>query len=148
MVRFEGSRELASAPSVLWARLVDSSFLVACLPDLDRVEQLEPHGAKFILRPGFSFVRGSLQVELTIVEQVPHSGVRYRLKARGIGSSSTVEINITLVPQDAGTNLGYVAQVTELGGLLKLVPGGLISGAAQKVVADVLARVEANLSPG
>jgi carbon monoxide dehydrogenase subunit G len=148
MVRFEGSRNLASTPSVVWARLVDPSFLVTCLPDLDRVEQLEPEGARFVLRPGLSFVRGTLQVGLTILEKVPHSSVHYRLNARGIGSSSTVEVVLSLVPQDSGTTLGYVAQVTELGGLLKLVPGGLITGAAQKVVADVLAHVEKNLSPG
>jgi carbon monoxide dehydrogenase subunit G len=84
---------------------------------------------------------------MTIVEAVPDASATYRLEARGIGSSSTVEVVLTFGPNGPGTLLHYAAQVAKLGGLLKMVPSGLISGAAQKVVADVLANVEKNLAP-
>jgi len=147
MVRFHGEKRFACSSSLLWARLTDPAFLLKCLPDLTQVDQVEPDGAAFVLRPGFAFVRGTLRARLTILEKTPETTARYKLDANGIGSSSTVEVTLTLTPQDDGTVLGYAAEVTQLGGLLKLVPSGLISGAAQKVVADVLAGVEKNLAP-
>ncbi len=145
MVRFEGEKHFVQSPSLLWGRLTDPAFLLTCLPDLDRVESVDADGASFVLRPGFSFVRGTLQARLTILAKTPETSARYRLEARGIGSDSTVEVTLTLIPQEGGTLLHHAAEVTQLGGLLKLVPSGLISGAAQKVVADVLSAVEKNL---
>ena len=39
----------------------------------------------------------------------------------------------------------WIAEVKELGGLLKMVPQGLIRGAAQKVLDDAWTAVEAKL---
>lgn len=147
MVRFHGEKRFAHPSSLLWARLTDPAFLVTCLPDLAQVDRVDADGAAFVLRPGFAFVRGTLHAQLSFVEKTPETTARYKLDARGIGSTSTVEVTLTFAPQDGGTLLGYAAEVTQLGGLLKLVPSGLISGAAQKVVADVLAAVEKNLAP-
>jgi carbon monoxide dehydrogenase subunit G len=146
MLRFEGEKVFSQPPAIVWARLTDLPFLLSCLPDLDRVESVEGDSAKFVLRPGLAFIRGTLNVQMTLLEKTPETGARYRLEAKGIGSSSTVEASLTLAPQDAGTLLRYVAEVPQLGGLLKLVPSGLIRGAAQKVVADVLASIEKKLA--
>ncbi len=77
---------------------------------------------------------------MEIIERREPEAVRFRLTSKGIGSSNTVETALTLTPADAQTRVRWTAEVTQLGGLLKMVPSGLIRGAAQKVIEDVLGR--------
>jgi carbon monoxide dehydrogenase subunit G len=145
MLRFEGERVFGLAPAELFAKLTDARFLVRCIPDVETVKQADADRAELVLRPGFSFVRGTLEVALEVVDRVAPTSARVLLHSKGIGSSSEVEATLNLAPQDAGTRVAWVAEVKSLGGLLKLVPGGLIRGAAQKVVADAWDAVEAKL---
>jgi len=148
MVRFEGDRDLALAPADAWAKLTDARFLVQCIPDVEKVTDVQPDRAALVLRPGFAFVRGTLDVTLQVVEAVSPASARVLLHSKGIGSSSDVEATLALAPQGEGTRVHWVAEVKSLGGLLKMVPSGLVRGAAQKVVGDVWNGIEAKLAAG
>ena len=145
MQRFEGEKEFPQAPADLFARLSDVRFLVQCLPDVESVPEATPEHAKVVLRPRLAFVRGTLNVTVQIVDPVPPTSARLLLDSKGIGSSAKVEARLDLTPHETGSRVHWVADITQLGGLLKLVPGGLIRGAAQKVLNDVLTSAEAKL---
>lgn len=146
MLRFEGDRDFRQPPAEVWARLTSAPFLVSCIPDVDKITHQEPSRAELVLRPGFAFVRGTLNVTLVVQDAVPDTSVRVLATSKGIGSSSKVEAQLTFAPQQQGCRVHWVAEVTELGGLLKLVPSGLIRGAAEKVLRDAWTTVEARLS--
>jgi carbon monoxide dehydrogenase subunit G len=146
MVRFEGEKDFPQPPAELWTKLSDAHFLVQCIPDVESVTEVESDRARFVLRPGFSFVRGTLEATLRVVDAVVPEAVRYLIANKGIGSSADVEATIALVPQGAGTRLRWTAEVKALGGLLKMVPSGLVRGAAQKVIKDTWSAVEAKLN--
>ena len=146
MVRFEGEKDFPQEPAELWAKLSDARFLVQCIPDVESVKVQESDRAELVLRPGFSFVRGTLDVTLRVVDALAPSSARYLFASKGIGSSSDVEATVALVPQGTGTRVRWTAEVKALGGLLKMVPAGLIRGAAQKVVNDAWSAVEAKLA--
>ncbi len=146
MVRFEGEKDFPQAPAEVWAKLTDARFLVQCIPDVESVTEQQSDRAVLVLRPGFSFVRGTLDVELRVVDAVAPSAARYLIASKGIGSSADVEATVALAPQGAGTRVRWTAEVQTLGGLLKMVPAGLIRGAAQKVVNDAWSAVEAKLN--
>jgi len=149
MVRFEGEKDFPKPPAELWAKLTDVRFLVQCLPDVETVKSAEADRAELVLRPGFSFVRGTLEVVLRVVEATEPTAARYEVASKGIGSSADVEATIVLTPQEAGTRVRWTAEVKTLGGLLKMVPSGLIRGAAEKVVNDAWSAVEAKVNnPG
>src|SRR5262249_2864582 len=133
------------APADLWAKLTDVRFLVQCIPDVQTVSQLAPDHAVCILRPGFAFVRGTLEVTLRVTELVAPTSAKVLVHSKGIGTTSDVEATLTLAAEGAGTRLHWVADIKNLGGLLKAVPQGLIRGAAQKVVGDALTAVETQL---
>ncbi len=120
--------------------------MVQCIPDIESVTEQEPDHATLVLRPGFAFVRGTLDVTLRVVDDVAPSSARYVVASKGIGSTADVEATIALEPQATGTHVHWTAEVKTLGGLLKMVPAGLIRGAAQKVVNDVWAAVETKLN--
>jgi uncharacterized protein len=145
MQRFEGDRVLAVPPAELFARLTDARFLVKCVPDVESVTLAEERRAVLVLRPGFAFVRGTLEVHLEVVDVAPPEGARVVIRSKGIGSSADVKATLALAPEGAGTKVHWVAEVTSLGGLLKLVPGGLIRGAAEKVINDAWDRVTREL---
>lgn len=146
MVRFEGEKDFPQPPAELWAKLSDARFLVQCIPDVESIAEVHADRAQMVLRPGFSFVRGKLDATLRIVDAVAPQSARFLIANKGIGSSADVEATVALVPQGAGTRVRWTAEVTTLGGLLKMVPSGLIRGAAQKVVNDTWSAVEAKLN--
>ena len=146
MLQFEGDKVFAQAPSELWAKLSDARFLVQCIPDVESVRDAQADQATLVLRPGFSFVRGTLEVSLRVVDTVEPKSARVVLHSKGIGSSSDVEAALDLAPLGEGTRVHWIAEVKTLGGLLKMVPPGLIRGAAQKVVGAAWVAVEARLN--
>jgi carbon monoxide dehydrogenase subunit G len=146
MVRFEGEKDFPQPPADLWAKLTDARFLVQCIPDVESIAEQHSDRATLVLRPGFAFVRGTLDVTLNVVDAVAPSSARYLVASKGIGSSADVEATVALAPQATGTHVRWTAEVKTLGGLLKMVPAGLIRGAAQKVVNDAWTAVETKLS--
>jgi carbon monoxide dehydrogenase subunit G len=147
MQRFEGEKDFAQGPDELWDRLSDARFLVQCIPDVESVSEAQADRAVLVLRPGFSFVRGTLEVTLRVAEAVRPSAVRLDLASRGIGTSADVEAALALAPRpEGGTRVHWTAEIKTLGGLLKMVPSGLVRGAAQKVLDDAWSAVEARLA--
>lgn len=146
MLRFEGDRDFVLPPAEVWRRLSDARFLVECIPDVETVKAVADDRAELVLRPGFAFVRGTLDVGLRLVDAVAPTAIRVLVHSKGIGSSSAVEATLALAGQGDGTRVHWAAEVKELGGLLKMVPPGLIRGAAQKVVNDAWDAVAARLT--
>jgi carbon monoxide dehydrogenase subunit G len=146
MIQCEGDRDFAPPPAVLWGKLSDARFLVACIPGVESVAKSEPGEAVCTIRPGFSFVRGTLDITARVAEAEPEKSVKLLLHSKGIGSSSDVEALLALAPHDGGTRVHWQVQVKELGGLLKLAPQGLIRASAQKVISDAWTAVEAQLA--
>jgi uncharacterized protein len=141
-MHFEGEKEFPLPPTEAFAKLSDARFLVECIPGRELTEVSEQHRAVCKQRPGFAFVRGTLEVTIKILEANPPTTIKYSLLSKGIGSTSDVEIVMTVSPKDAGTHIRWRAEVKTLGGLLKAVPSGLIEGAAHKVITDVWQEVE------
>lgn len=142
MSKFQGERRFPKPVAEAFAKLSDARFLVQCIPDLHEVKSVEERKAEMVLRPSLVFIRGTLNVQLEILEaEAPHR-VRVKLASKGIGSSADVEAALELADAEGGTAAKWTAEVKSLGGLLKLVPSGFITGAATKVINDVWDRVE------
>jgi carbon monoxide dehydrogenase subunit G len=146
MLRFEGVKDFPRhAPQEVWGKLSDARFLVKCVPDVHEVKQLAAAEAICTLRPGFAFVRGTLELTLRVAEAVEPTSVRLALSSKGIGTTSEVEVTLNVAAHESGSRVQWTAEVKSLGGLLKAVPQGLIRGAAQKVVNDAWTTVETRL---
>ena len=148
MQSFDGERTFTLSPEKLWPKLRDMAFLATCVPDASAHEGATRDRAAATVKPGFSFMRGSLDITAEILDSKEPTSVKYRLTSKGIGSSSVVETALTLTPHEQGTKVAYRAEVTSLGGLLKMVPAGLIRGAAQQVIEDVWTGVGAKIAAG
>ena len=146
MQHFEGERNFSLPPDSLWEKLRDTAFLVACIPDSATKGTPTRDRAECSVQPGFAFVRGSLDVTIEIVDGQSPSTLHFKLLSKGIGSSSEVETSLQIHPVETGSKVAWSADVRKLGGLLKMVPSGLIQGAAQRVIDDVWNGIAANLA--
>src|SRR4029077_20364403 len=129
MLHFEGDKDFSQAPAELYAKLSDPRFVVDCVPDVESVARAEPEIVVCILRPGFTFVRGTLELTIRVADAVSAQSLRWLLHTKGIGTTSDVETALTFTPQNGGTHLHWTADIKELGGLLKAVPKGLVQAA-------------------
>jgi carbon monoxide dehydrogenase subunit G len=148
MLHFEGDRDFPLSPLDLWSKLRDAGFLVTCIPDATVQGEPRPDKAMCSVRPGFAFVSGTLDTTVEILEAKEPSDLRYLLTSKGIGSSSEVETVLRIAGTDSGSRVHWTADVKRLGGLLKVVPSGLIRGAAQKVIEDVWQGIQGKVVGG
>ncbi len=145
MLTLNGEKNMPLNAAVVYPRLVDLQFLVDCLPDLQSVKAVQDTHAEAVLRPGFSFARSEMQLRIEKLDEVPPTSARYSFATKGIGSSSLVEARFQLVDRDGGCTIQWSADVQQLGGLLKAVPAGLIQAGAERVINDLLSRIEQRL---
>lgn len=146
MIQLEGDRQITLPLESVSTSLRDPQFLIQIIPDVHEVKAVSEQAAELILRPGFSFIRGTLTVNLHVVEASASDVIQYQLTSKGIGTTSETEAVLTLKETDTGTGIHWVLTVQKLGGLLKAVPKGLIRGAAEKVVNDAWNRIDETLS--
>ncbi len=147
MLVLQGDKDLPQPRDLVWRRLTDLAFLVKCLPDVARIEEVGPQTARAAVRPGFSFVRGELQLTLERQADPGPFSAQYLARTKGVGTST--EVLTTLAVADnasAGTRVHWQVEIRELGGLLKAVPRGLIQAGAQKVVSDLFAAIDREMS--
>ena len=144
-MQFQGERTLTGSVDALFPRLADAMFLVSCIPDASPLGSPTPDLAQCAVRPNFSFARGSLDVTINVVSRQPNTATKFLLTSKGIGSGADVEATLTFTPQGEQTKIAWSAAIVKLSGLLKMVPQGLIRGAAQKVIDDVWLGIDEKL---
>ena len=146
MIHFEGDKSFPLPVAAVAEKLSDAGFLANCLPDA-QVSAAAPEKAAWKLRPKLAFLTGSLNVEMTRIAHDPGKSVGYRVFAKAMGASSTVNAILGFASaEDGTTSVHWIGEIVEVTGLLKVVPTGLIQGSAQKVIEDVWAAVTARLS--
>ena len=134
MLTFQGERTFSKPLSHVFTRLTDAAFLLSSLPDVEEVVSADRDRAVWKLRPGFTFVRGTLEVTLTVTERTPETAATYDAVSRGIGAGSTVRTRLEFEPSPSGTLVRWSAEIIEITGLMKMIPKGLIQSAAGKVI--------------
>lgn len=147
MIHFDGEQRFGLPVAEVAARLSDAGFLAHALPDA-QVSEATPERAAWKLKPKLSFLSGTLDATLTRDAHDPGKSVAFRVLAKAIGASSTVQTVLQFHEVDGGTVVGWAGDLTEVTGLLKMVPKGLLQATARKVIDDVWAAVGAKLAAG
>ena len=145
MIHFDGERSFPLPVADVATKLSDASFLVSCQANVTELISATADRAVWKLRPGFAFVRGTLEVTMDIVERIPNTSTKIKMFSKGIGASTTVISELKFEQIETGTRVRWVADITEITGLLRMVPKGLIQSAAGKVITETWSEIEAKL---
>lgn len=145
---FLGDTTLPFPPQAVRDALVGLEGVAKHMGDVTSVERVDARTLKLVVRPGFSFIRGTLRVTMTIDEVEPGRKLVQTAKSEGIGLSMTIESAITLEPAGTGTKASWEARVVERKGLVSAIGASLIQAAANKVLEDGWNAVRKTLSGG
>ena len=145
MLTFGGDESFAVSPERLFAALTDLDRLPRSIPDLVSAEKTDERTLRCVVRPGFSFLRGTLKLTIAIVDLQPPTSARMQLSAAGIGTQIQVASELQIAPSESGSRLTWSATVVELKGLVATVSRPLIAAAAEKTIRQAWQRLHAEL---
>jgi carbon monoxide dehydrogenase subunit G len=157
-LEFGGVEEFAAAAARVFAVVTDFDVLARVLPDVESSERVDANTLRCVVRPGFSFLRGKLNV--TIVRQDAAGGdsltAQYRVESKAIGVQIVVETSLRVEavvdaseaasgPAGERSKLHWQATVVERKGLVAAVSASLLRAAAEKVIQATWQRLGAEL---
>jgi carbon monoxide dehydrogenase subunit G len=134
-IEFGGEVRFAAAPEKLYTQLTDLDALAASIPDLVSSEKVDGQTVRCVVRPGFSFLRGTMKMTIAIDKTQPPQSATMHVAAQGIGVSMNVVSQLQIAADGAGSLLTWSAKVEQLKGLISAVSPGLITAAANQVIA-------------
>jgi carbon monoxide dehydrogenase subunit G len=145
MFHFEGVQSFALPLAEVAAKLSDAGFLAHCVPDA-QVFVATADRAEGKVKPKLSFLTGSLTLTAEVTAREISKSVAYQIVSKVIGASSTIVTKLEFQSAEAGTAVHWTGDLVTVTGLLKMVPHGLIEGAAKKVIEEVWTAVGTRLS--
>jgi carbon monoxide dehydrogenase subunit G len=145
---FGGEERFAAPPERVFDLLTDLDQLSATIPDLVSAEKTDDRTLQCVVRPGFSFLRGTLRVTIALGEIDRPTAAEMHVAAKGIGTRIGVESRVQVAADVAGSKLTWTAEVVELKGLAATVGRTLIAAAAEQVIRTAWQRFRERLAEG
>jgi carbon monoxide dehydrogenase subunit G len=142
---FGGEEMFASSPERVFDLLTDLDQLAATIPDLVSAEKTDERTLQCVVRPGFSFLRGTLRVTIALGEIERPVSAEMHVAAKGIGTQIGVESRIHIAADPIGTKLTWTAEIAVLKGLVATIGRTLISAAAEQVIRGAWQRIRERL---
>jgi len=142
---FGGTEQFRASPEKLFALLTDLDALSATIPDLVSAERVDSNTLKCVVRPGFSFLRGTMKLAIALVDSTPPESASMKVDAQGIGVAMKIASGLKISPDGDGSRLDWTAAIVERKGLISAVSPGLIKAAADQVIRHAWASVRKQL---
>jgi uncharacterized protein len=144
-MHYEGSFEVPSQRQKVYDFIVNPQKITGIFPDVSNVKIIDNDNFTLKAKVGMSFIRGTMDVKLTMVEKRPPEFAK--LKARGSGISSSVDLESTFTLEDAkgGTLVKWAADA-KVSGLMASVGSRLMDSAADKYVKQIIGSLQKSLS--
>jgi carbon monoxide dehydrogenase subunit G len=138
-IEFGGEESFTSPPERVFNVLTDFDQITRTIPDLVSSERVDASTLKCVVRPGFSFLRGTLKLTIRLADVQPPAAAqpgnaRMTVDASGIGMSMRVESQLRVEPAGSGSKLVWTSTVAEAKGLIASVSPALLRAAADNVI--------------
>ena len=146
-MHYDGSFEVPVPKQKVYEFVMDPAKITSIFPDVQDVKVIDENNFTLKAKVGISFIRGMMDVKMSIVERNPPSFAK--MKAKGNGMSSSVELENTFTIEDAQGGSGALvkwAADAKISGLMASVGSRLIDAAAQKYVGEIIGSLKEKLS--
>jgi carbon monoxide dehydrogenase subunit G len=142
---FGGQERFSASPEKLFELLTNLDAMTGTIPDLVSSEKVDERTMKCVVRPGFSFLRGTMRLTIVLSDAIKPSSAAMSVAAQGIGSSMNVVSQLEISPEENGSRLDWTASIQERKGLISAVSPGLIKAAADQVIRHAWGQVRQQL---
>jgi carbon monoxide dehydrogenase subunit G len=143
---FGGEERFDAPPEKVFALLTDLDAVAGTIPDLVSSERVNARTLKCVVRPGFSFLRGTMKLSIGLGDTTPPSAAMMTVTAQGIGVGMDVVSQLKIAADGAGSLLTWTANVENLKGLIAAVSPALIKAAADQVIRHAWSEVRKALA--
>ena len=147
-LQFGGSEHFDATPERVFAAAIDLDAVPGNIPDLVSHERIDQHTLRAVVKPGVSFLRGTLKMEIKLADLTPPEAGTMLLNVQGIGTSIQVESKMKISPDGDGSRLDWQATVTQLKGLIASISPGLVKATAEKTITEGWTRLRERLAKG
>jgi carbon monoxide dehydrogenase subunit G len=146
-MHYDGSFEVPVPRQKVYDFVMDPTKITSIFPDVQDLKIIDENNFTLKAKVGISFIRGMMDVKMSIIERRPPSFAK--MKAKGTGLSSTIELDNTFTMEElaggVGTRVIWAADA-KIGGLMASVGSRLVDAAAQKYVAEIIGSLKEKLS--
>jgi len=146
VLELTGTEGFAAAREALFNHVTNVDTLATTIPDLVSAQRTAPGVLSCTVKPGFSFLRGTLKLRIELGELTPPKRAVMTVDAAGIGVAMRVESDLQIDEIETGSRLLWTARVTRLEGLIASIPKTLLGAAAQQVIKRGWERVREGLA--
>jgi len=144
-IEFAGEEHFQASSERVFALLTDLDAMAGTIPDLVSSERAGDHTLKCVVRPGFSFLRGTMKLQIDLADLQPPERAVMQVAAQGIGVSMRIVSQLQVTPEGSGAKLVWSAQVDQLKGLVAALSPSLIKAAADQVIRHAWTQVRKQL---
>lgn len=144
-MEFGGAEHFAAPQEQVYALLTDLEAMSTIIPDLVSAEKVDDRTLKCVVKPGFSFLRGTMRLTITLGDCQPCEAAAMNVDAQGIGVGMSISSQLHVLPEDTGSRLEWQARIDQVKGLISAVSPTLIKAAADQVIRHSWAAVRSKL---
>ena len=145
-MHYEGSFDVAATKERVYSFMTDPRKVTTIFPDVQSVKIIDEENFALRANVGISFIRGTMDVKGSIPEkEKPRMA---KLRARGTGLSSAVDLESTFIIQDGEkgeTQVSWAADA-KMSGMMASVGSRLIDSAVNRYVKQTIASLQKELS--
>jgi carbon monoxide dehydrogenase subunit G len=143
--QFGGEETFQASPERLYNQLTDLDGMMKTLPDVVSAERIDDRSLRAVVRPGFSFLRGSMRLVISLADLAPPTAAAMNVAAEGIGVSMRVASTLRISAEGTGSKLAWEARIEEMKGLAAALSPGLVKAAADQVIRHAWTQVRKQL---
>ena len=146
-MHYDGSFEVPADRKTVYDFVTDPNKVTSIFPDVQDVKVVDANNFSLKAKVGISFVRGMMDVKMTITERTPPNSIKMHAKGNGLGSSVELDNSFTL--EDPASGKGTLVKWSadaKVAGLMASVGSRLMDAAAQKYVSDIIGSLKQKLS--
>jgi len=145
-LHYEGAFDVPAPKDKVYDFVIDPHKVTKIFPDVQSVRVIDGDNFQIKAKIGISFIKGSMDVKLTILDK--KRPTFSKLRARGTGLNSAVDLESTFNLEDGpkgGTHVKWAADA-KISGMMASVGSRLIDSQADKYVKQIIGSLEKNLS--
>ena len=129
-----GEENFNASAETLYATLTDIDVMATRIPDLVSSEKIDERTLRCVVRPGFSFLRGTMKLTMAIDPTEPPKNAEMQINAKGIGVTMQVTSSLEVTPNGEGSTLKWTGRVEKMTGLVATISPSLVKAAADQVI--------------
>ncbi|MFN8593616.1 MAG: carbon monoxide dehydrogenase subunit G [Thermomicrobiales bacterium] len=145
-MRFEGTERIPAGREKVWKFLTNPEAVSRCVPDVERLDVVDPTHFKAQVKAGIGPVRGKFGFDIAWKELTEPSRAQMAAQGKTPGSAVTVDSTIDLAETGANeTELTWLADVV-VHGMIASVGARLLDGFAKKQAEQFFGCIRQQLS--